>query len=61
MVMAGFRIEELPVARSIVDAAGGQEVKVVPLKEEMLHKRVEEIVEIPEPDWEKPRPDDFAM
>lgn len=61
VLLAGFRIEELPVARCIVDAAGGQEVKVVPVKEEMLHMMVEDVVKMPEPDWESPRPDDFAM
>lgn len=47
--------------RYIVDAAGGQEVKVVPVREEMLHAYVEDVVEVPEPEWNKPRPDDFAM
>lgn len=49
------------MVRHIVDAAGGQEVKVVPVKQAMLHAYVEDVVETPEPEWNTPRPEDFAM
>lgn len=56
LVVAGFRLEELPIVRLMVDKIIGEHVKVVPVSgKEMLNMEVEHVLELPEPEWAKPR------
>jgi hypothetical protein len=58
VLLAGFRAEEVVIARVVLDAAGGEAVKVVPVTGDMLHMELREALQAPEPDWEQPRPPD---
>eukprot|EP00210_Caulerpa_lentillifera_P005454 g5215.t1 len=59
ILVAGFRIEELPVVRIMIDNVISKDVKLIPIRgQEMLHMRVEEVLSLPETEWEKPRPDE---
>eukprot|EP00803_Ostreobium_quekettii_P004033 evm.model.scf_665.5 EVM.evm.TU.scf_665.5 scf_665:38896-43254(-) len=60
-LLAGFKVEELPVVRVLLDSAGGHAVKVVPVKADMMAMHVRDAVHLPEPDWEKPRPENFTL
>ena len=60
-LLAGFRLEELAVVRMVIDAAGGQSIKVVPVTNDMLQMKVSEAVHTAEPEWERPRPDNFTQ
>ncbi|BDA46139.1 hypothetical protein COCOBI_08-2310 [Coccomyxa sp. Obi] len=60
VVLAGFRAEELAMVRAILDSAGGQAVKVIPVKEELLYEKMSTAIHLPEPDWEKARPVDWT-
>ena len=60
-LLAGFRIEELAIVRVLLDSAGGQVVKVIPVSSEMMTLPVRDVVDLPEPEWDKPRPEDFPL
>ena len=61
LIVAGFRLEELPVLRLMIDKIMGDHVKLVPVSGiEMLNMKVEEALEMPEPEWSKPRPDSWT-
>ena len=61
LVLAGFRLEELPVVRNIIDKIASPDVKVIPVTgSEVLHMAVEHVLSMPEPDWEKPRPENWT-
>ncbi len=44
--------------RAILDMAGGQDVKVIPCKDDMLYERISLVLGLPEPDWDAARPAD---
>ncbi|GAX77278.1 hypothetical protein CEUSTIGMA_g4724.t1 [Chlamydomonas eustigma] len=55
-VFAGFRPEEVAMARAILDSAGGNEIKVLMCTDEMLVGSVEAALWEEEVDWSQPRP-----
>jgi hypothetical protein len=52
--------EFLPQVRAILDSAGGHDVKVIPANEEMLFQKMSTAIHLPEPAWDKPRPEDWT-
>ena len=57
VMLAGFRAEELPRVRELLDEVGGHDVPVVPVPQEYLTRPLLEALRLPEPDWERPRND----
>lgn len=58
VLCAGFRPEEVAQVRALLDMAGGQEIKVVPCNDRELRLSVSKALLVPEPDWEKPKPEE---
>lgn len=52
--LVGFQAHEWPHVRMYVDRLGGHDVKVVPVAQETLHERTEDVLAMPEPDWSRP-------
>ncbi|GAB5355012.1 hypothetical protein AAMO2058_000169200 [Amorphochlora amoebiformis] len=50
VLLAGFKVDEIAMVRILLDKAGGQAVKVVPLTEPMLDGSLEAGLEVEEPD-----------
>lgn len=46
--------------RAILDSAGGQDVQVIPANEHLLYEKMSTVINLPEPDWERPRPADWT-
>ncbi len=61
LLLAGLRAEEIAVTRAIMDAAGALDVKVLPCTSTMLHAPLAAALQMPEPEWEKPRPGDWTQ
>jgi hypothetical protein len=57
VLLAGFRAEEIPRVRELLDELGGHDVPVVPVAQTYLERRLIDALKIPEPDWESPRSD----
>ncbi|KAK9842709.1 hypothetical protein WJX74_001032 [Apatococcus lobatus] len=57
VLMAGFRPEEVAMARVVLDTYGGEAVKVAPCSPAMLHGPVSAALEVIEPDWTQPAPE----
>ena len=55
VLLAGFRAEEIPRIRELLDELGGHDVPVLPVPQSHLEKPLAEALAIPEPDWENPR------
>lgn len=55
VILVGFRAEEWPRVRVIVDELGGYDVPVIPAISEHTWMTLEEVARSPEPDWESPR------
>ena len=60
VVLAGWPTEELGLVRELLDAIGGQEVKVVPCTPALLAAPTRAALAAPEPRWEAPRPPDYV-
>lgn len=56
MFLAGFRAEEMPHVRLLIDKLGGSEVPVIPITSEMTKRKVKDILYEEEMDWSQPRP-----
>jgi len=54
--LAGFRAEEMPHVRLLIDKLGGTEVPVIPITSEMTKRKVKDILYEEEMDWSQPRP-----
>jgi len=50
VIMAGYTVDEIAMVRILLDKAGGQAVKVVPVTEQMLDGSLEAALEVEEPD-----------
>ena len=48
------------MVRVLLDAAGGADVKVVPVFSAALHQRTEAVLSLSEPDWGAPRPEEWG-
>jgi hypothetical protein len=57
VLLAGFRAEEIPRVRELLDELGGHDVPVVPVAQTYLERPLIDALQIPEPDWESPRSD----
>ena len=55
VILIGFRAEEWPRVRVILDELGGYDVPVIPARSEHAWMTLEEVAHSPEPDWESPR------
>ena len=55
VVLVGFRAEEWPRVRTLVDELGGYDVPVIPARSEHAWMTLEEVTREREPDWESPR------
>ena len=55
VLLAGFKAEELPRVRELLDELGGHDVPVVPVAQSYLKNPLLETLSIPEPNWENPR------
>ena len=47
------------MVRALLDAAGGQEVRVLPCAGAALHGSLAQALAVHEPDWASPRPPDW--
>lgn len=56
VLLAGFRAEELPRVRLLIDELGGSDVPVVPLTSAMLYQECRSALHADEPDWSSERP-----
>ena len=57
VLLAGFRAEEIPRVRELLDELGGHDVPVLPVAQAYLERPLIDALQIPEPDWERPRSD----
>ena len=57
VLLAGFRAEEIPRVRELLDELGGHDVPVLPVAQAYLERPLIDALRIPEPDWERPRSD----
>jgi hypothetical protein len=57
VLLAGFRAEEIPRVRELLDELGGHDVPVLPVAQTYLERPLIDALQIPEPDWESPRSD----
>lgn len=57
ILLVGFQAHEWPQVRMYVDRVGGHDVKVVPVAQETLHERAQDVLRMPEPDWSRPPSD----
>ena len=55
VVLIGFRAEEWPRVRTLIDELGGYDVPVIPARSEHAWMTLEEVTREREPDWESPR------
>ena len=55
VLLAGFRAEEIPRVRELLDELGGHDVPVAPIPQEYLRRPLYAALQIREPDWESPR------
>ena len=55
VLLAGFKAEELPRVRELLDELGGHDVPVVPVAQSYLKNPLLETLSILEPNWENPR------
>uniref|UniRef100_A0A6U0E1Z5 Uncharacterized protein n=1 Tax=Ostreococcus mediterraneus TaxID=1486918 RepID=A0A6U0E1Z5_9CHLO len=55
VILIGFRPEEWPRVRVLVDELGGYDVPVIPARAEHAFATLEEVAAEREPDWEAPR------
>ena len=55
VLLAGFRAEEIPRVRELLDELGGHDVPVAPIPQEYLRRPLYAALRIREPDWESPR------
>ena len=55
VMLAGFRAEELPRVRELLDELGGHDVPVIPVPQAHLARPLSDALSLPEPDWESPR------
>ena len=55
VILVGFRAEEWPRVRVLVDELGGYDVPVIPARSEHAWMTLEEVARTREPDWESPR------
>jgi len=55
VVLVGFRAEEWPRVRTLIDELGGYDVPVIPARSEHAWMTLEEVTREREPDWESPR------
>ena len=60
IVLAGFPLEELPLVRTNLDAAGGQEVALIPCVPELLWQPAEYALRCSEPAWDQPVPSQWV-
>ena len=58
VLLAGFRVEEVPRVRELLDELGGHDVPVLPVPQAYLERPLIDALQIQEPDWEAPRSDD---
>ena len=58
VLLAGFRAEEIPRVRELLDELGGHDVPVLPVPQAYLERPLIDALQIQEPDWEAPRSDD---
>ena len=58
VLLAGFRAEEVPRVRELLDELGGHDVPVLPVPQAYLERPLIDALQIQEPDWEAPRSDD---
>ena len=58
VLLAGFKAEELPRVRELLDELGGHDIPVVPVAQTYLTKPLLETLAIEEPTWEVPRRED---
>ena len=57
VLLAGFRAEEIPRVRELLDELGGHDVPVLPVAQAYLERPLIDALQIEEPDWERPRSD----
>ena len=57
VLLAGFRAEEIPRVRELLDELGGHDVPVLPVAQTYLERPLIDALQIEEPDWERPRSD----
>lgn len=55
VLLAGFRAEEVPRVRELLDELGGHEVPVIPVPQAHLTQPLVAALSLREPDWENPR------
>lgn len=55
VILIGFRPEEWPRVRALVDELGGYDVPVIPARAEHAFATLDEVSRECEPDWESPR------
>ena len=60
IILAGFYLEEIPVFRELLDAAGGQDITLLPCMPWLLDLSVDEALDEGEPQWDKPMPDTWV-
>jgi hypothetical protein len=60
VVLAGFYVEELPGVRHMLDQAGGGDVVLIPCSPDLLPQPLNLVLQLPEPAWEQPVPDDWV-
>ena len=58
VMLAGFRAEEIPRVRELLDELGGHDVPVTAVPQDYLTRPLYAALQIPEPDWESPRAHD---
>ena len=58
VLLAGFRAEECPRVRELLDELGGHDVPVVPVPQANLELPLVAALSLPEPDWLNPRTHD---
>ena len=57
VALVGFRAEEWPRVRVLIDELGGYDVPVIPARAEHAWMSLDEVCRTEEPDWESPRRD----
>ena len=57
VALVGFRAEEWPRVRVLMDELGGYDVPVIPARAEHAWMSLDEVCRTEEPDWESPRRD----
>lgn len=55
VLLAGFRAEEIPRIRELLDELGGHDVPVLPVPQSHLTKPLSAALGLHEPEWENPR------